>query len=1043
MGFSEGMNRDDLVVRLAEISASLQEAGSVEEIFERIGEHLRFVAWEIDGPVLRLRYNGWKHLIEGSFTGEPKGDLVIHVDSQPVAPHFFSGRRFRRLPLGVGFQERVIRALRDGRGRPLREEEIQAMLAGGLEIDGVQGPIFLSGVPWGLIAIEWAEPTEADLDLFTLFGAQVGSALQLLASRERLLRANRELRAIHTLAREQVKSGALELYRPILESAAVVTESDAASLFSIESDGRIRLALHFGVSCAWAEGNVHGRDEYFQRVISTLEPIAVEPREPDAPSVALFPLAVESRTQGILVLARHEKDRAYSRQEVFRAGLLANQLAVHLENSSLLVETRRQYELISGLYRLSRLVSHSHAGELPLKDALEILVDSLGYVGAWIYVVDEGGLVCRASAGFSRGPEPSLVGLDSESPLAAVVKSGKAWQGPCVVSPEIESLLVLPLVSSNLVVGCLAVGRDKEEPFQKYDVELLQSFGVQLALAVERSRLVQSERDRVRQLRFLSEVGRITTSKRLDKATLLPEFLRQMVEWIGFDSALAIDEERLHLHGEEPPGDILAALHDLARSVAAGGSSGVLEMRWGEKTAHLAAVPARSATGIQVMIALVRRDIPLSSQELETLEAAGSNLGFALEDAHRFEETKRNLNELELLLDIGQAVTSIPRLDELLETTSQLVNRLAEGTRTAILLVDPIHDELRCEAVSEPEGSPLQPGKAVAVDPRDLPKEPTVVEDVWTAAPGLRARLEALGVRSALVVHMHILDEPIGCIAIFDEKEPRRWSPVTIERVRVIAHQLAIAVANARLHADLRASHLELARAQEELVEKERLAALGELSAVVAHEVRNPLGVIFNSLSSLRRLLHLEGDVKTLFHIVEEEANRLDCIVGDLLEFARPNPADPSWVDLGSLVSSALATFPRPETIALELFVEPGLPEVHVDARLVRQAVLNLVQNAIHAMPKGGPLRVEVARGERADGKHVRISVTDRGSGIPEELAAKIFEPFFTTKATGSGLGLALVRRIVEAHHGRIGFRSSLGEGSTFTLEFEVPERKS
>src|SRR5690606_31238807 len=110
---------------------------------------------------------------------------------------------------------------------------------------------------------------------------------------------------------------------------------------------------------------------------------------------------------------------------------------------------------------------------------------------------------------------------------------------------------------------------------------------------------------------------------------------------------------------------------------------------------------------------------------------------------------------------------------------------------------------------------------------------------------------------------------------------------------------------------------------------------------------------------------------------------------------------------------SALATFPRPETIALELFVEPGLPEVHVDARLVRQAVLNLVQNAIHAMPKGGPLRVEVARGERADGKHVRISVTDRGSGIPEELAAKIFEPFFTTKATGSGLGLALVRRIV------------------------------
>jgi signal transduction histidine kinase len=1037
------MNREDLAVRLAEISASLQEAGSEEEVFERIGEHFRFVAWAIDGPVLRLRYTGWKEEMERAFAGEPKGDLVVHLDSQPVAPHLFSSRRFLRLPTGVRFKETILRAVRDGRGRPLRKEEIQAMLEDGVEIEGVQGPIFVSGAPWGLIAVEWEKPTEADLDLFTLFGAQVGAVLQILASRESLLRANRELRAIHTLAREQAKSGALDFYRPILESAAIVTESDAASLFLIDAEGKIRLVLHFGVPCAWAEGNVHGRDEIFERVVATMEPMAIEPREPDAPALALFPLAVERRTRGILVLARHEKDRAYTRQEIFRAGLLASQLAVQLENASLLEETRRQYELISGLYRVGNLFSHSHAGELPFKDALEILVDSLGYVGAWVYVVEDRGLVCMASAGTSRAPEPALVELDSESPLAVVVRSGELWEGPCVVSPETENLLVLPLVSSNLVVGCLAVGRDKEEPFQKHDVELLQSFGVQLALALERSRLVHSERDRVRQLRFLSEVGRITTSKRLDKEKLLPEFLRQMVDRIGFDSALAIDAERVHLHGEQPPDDIFEALQDLARSVAAGDSSAVMEMRWGERTAHLAAVPARSATGIQVMIALVRRSIPLSSQELETLEAAGSNLGFALEDAHRFATTKRNLDELELLLDIGQAVTSIPRLEELLETTAQLVNRLTEGTRTAIVLVDPILGQLRCEAVSNVEGARLRPGTVIPVDPRSLPKEPTVVDDVSTASRGLREAFDPLGVKSALAVHMHILDEPIGCIAIFDEKGPRRWPPATIERVRVIAHQLAIAVANARLHADLRASHRELARAQQELVEKERLAALGELSAVVAHEVRNPLGVIFNSLSSLRRLLHLEGDAKTLFQIVEEEANRLDRIVGDLLEFARPNPAHPSWVDLGSLVSSALATFPRPEKIALEIFVEPELPEVHVDARLLRQALLNLVQNAIHAMPKGGPLRVEVRKEEREGKTHVQLSVIDRGTGIPEELGAKIFDPFFTTKATGSGLGLALVKRIVEAHRGRLWFRSILGEGSTFTLEFEVPERKS
>jgi|GEM_PF-612521 len=1034
---------DDLASCLAEISAGLLDIASEEELFAKVGEHLSYAAWELDGPVFRLRHTSWAELVGFALGKADQVVLTVNVDSVPSVPHFFSSRRFRRFPAMREFRENVVRSLCDARGRRLSDDALRILLEHSRHFDGVQGPLFVSGAPWGVLIVEWKDPSDADLDLFTVFGAQISAALELLAHRQGLIRANRELQAIRDLVRHPVEDG-VGIFRPSLETVAIVTESDAASLFWVEPGNRIRLALHCGVPCAWAQGNVHGRDEIFQEVLSSMEATTIGPAEPDVPALALYPLVLEKRTRGILVLARHGTGRAYSRQEFFRAGLLASQLAVQLENAILLEEARRQYELISGLYRFSRQLARAREGELPLEDSLATLVANLGLMGAWLYVADEGGLALAASAGEAQAPAPEFIPADSDNPLALALRRRKVWYGPCGMAPDASSLLALPLVSSNQIVGCLAVSRKKGDIFRKRDVELLQSICVQIALAVQRSRLERSVRERVRQLRFLSEVGRITTSRRLERETLLPEFLSQAVERIGFDFGLAIADGRTYAYGKTPPEEVIEALRKHTESAFREGKAGApTQVRWGEQTAHLAAVPARSVAGVQAVIGVVRRGLPISIQEIETLEAAGSNLGFALEDARRFEETRRSLDELELLLEVGQAVTSTPRLDELLRRTAETIDRLTGGTRTAILLFDPIQRRLRCEAISKEEGTSLRLGRLISCASQIVSRDPVVVEDASRASPGLRAVLEGFGVKAAIIVHMHILDEPIGCIAVLDETGPRKWPAASVERVRLISHQLAIAVANARLDADLRASHQELARAQQELVAKERLAALGELSAVVAHEVRNPLGVIFNSISSLRRLLHLEGDAATLFEIVEEEANRLDRIVNDLLEFARPHPANPSWVDVGALISSALATYPRLDDIELEVVADPDLPEIHADDRLVRQALLNLVQNAIHAMPKGGPLRVEARRADREGKRYVQIAVADGGPGIPEELRTKIFEPFFTTKATGSGLGLALVKRIVEAHGGRVLLHSVVGEGSTFILEFEAPERES
>jgi signal transduction histidine kinase len=173
-----------------------------------------------------------------------------------------------------------------------------------------------------------------------------------------------------------------------------------------------------------------------------------------------------------------------------------------------------------------------------------------------------------------------------------------------------------------------------------------------------------------------------------------------------------------------------------------------------------------------------------------------------------------------------------------------------------------------------------------------------------------------------------------------------------------------------------------------------------------------------------------------LFEIVEEEADRLNRIVGDLLDFARPSTTEVRPELLGRVAEDAVtaAVQPQADRIAIVRELDPDLPPVAIDARLVRQAILNVAVNAVQAMPRGGQLTVRTRR----EGDVAQVELEDTGVGIPDEVVERIFEPFFTTKASGTGLGLAVVRRIVEGHGGQVRVRSTPGAGTTFTLQFPV-----
>ncbi len=232
-----------------------------------------------------------------------------------------------------------------------------------------------------------------------------------------------------------------------------------------------------------------------------------------------------------------------------------------------------------------------------------------------------------------------------------------------------------------------------------------------------------------------------------------------------------------------------------------------------------------------------------------------------------------------------------------------------------------------------------------------------------------------------------------------------------------------------------------LKEAQDALLQRERLAALGELAAVVAHEVRNPLGAIFNCLRSLEKV-HDPAETKPILQIVKEEAEQIDRIVRDLLDFAKPRSLALATESIELIIASGIEAAQRaqlwPFATDVELVSQPDVSEARVDADLMRQAVINLVTNALQAVAKGGRVTVKLGQ-EMAFGRHLlRVDVIDDGPGIPAEMAERIFEPFFSTKASGSGLGLSIVRRIVEAHQGELTVKSESKKGSTFTMRFPL-----
>ncbi len=316
-----------------------------------------------------------------------------------------------------------------------------------------------------------------------------------------------------------------------------------------------------------------------------------------------------------------------------------------------------------------------------------------------------------------------------------------------------------------------------------------------------------------------------------------------------------------------------------------------------------------------------------------------------------------------------------------------------------------------------------------------------VVVSYWVIKPITRPleRLRRAAVKQRengdYVVRQEDLDIPNNEIGELAQAFVDMSGALHARRQELIGAQTELAQMNQALEKRVEERTHELKAATRELVKSERLAAIGQMASIISHEIRNPLAVISNATRLIKMLVRTP-DAKLLkqFGIIEAEIKQANSIISEVLGYARTRDLILSTIDLNSYLREILLSYPFIPGITVKDELDPESVRIKVDAEEIKQAIRNIVSNAVEAMNGGGTLTVGTKVGRRV----VCIYIADTGPGISEEVRHKMFAPFFTTKARGTGLGLAVVGKAISRHKGKLFIQSEVGKGTCFQIYLKI-----
>jgi signal transduction histidine kinase/putative methionine-R-sulfoxide reductase with GAF domain len=390
-------------------------------------------------------------------------------------------------------------------------------------------------------------------------------------------------------------------------------------------------------------------------------------------------------------------------------------------------------------------------------------------------------------------------------------------------------------------------------------------------------------------------------------------------------------------------------------------------------------------------------------------------------------------------------------IEEILRLVLEGVTKNIGFDRARLYLINEKKNILECKMAVGIDEEKTK-GITLRLDPEDsvaarsiFEKKPFIILDA-KQDPRINPVLkEKFNLNSLLVVPLLAKEKALGAIAADFIEPDKSITKETLESVMAFAQQAGLAIHNAFMYQELKTfsqqmeekiqkTTADLRKTEAQLIRSEKLAALGQLAAGIAHEIRNPLTSINILIHSLTENLPSGTSHREDLKVIEEEIHRINEIVDQFLRFARPAPPIFEKTEVASLFEEILQLL-RPQIEKQRISVVrdfPPLPPIAIDKEQMKQVILNLLLNAVQAMPKGGNLGVKGHIPE--DDRWIKLFIQDSGVGISGEDIDKLFDPFFSKKEGGVGLGLSIAHRIIDQHHGKIEVESDPGKGTLFTI---------
>lgn len=410
----------------------------------------------------------------------------------------------------------------------------------------------------------------------------------------------------------------------------------------------------------------------------------------------------------------------------------------------------------------------------------------------------------------------------------------------------------------------------------------------------------------------------------------------------------------------------------------------------------------------------------------------------------RTEQVLRQRNrELALLNEISRMIISSLDLEEVLTATMDGVQKILPRAAAVLVLMDEESGDVIVRKVTVEDhhhlGRALPAGRSILRHVITT-EQPYLTNDA-PSDPLFSPEMDGWGseTRSVLCIPLLVRERVIGALELID-KQGEPFTETDRDLLQTLAGSVAVAVENAQLYAELADFARALEHSQAQLIQAEKMAAIGRLAASLAHEINNPLQAIHNTIH-LAMMDHLPPEKRSEYlDMAQKEVGRLIEIVQRMLEFYRPSKGGVVQTDVNQILQSTLAIADKRlqhGRIRVYTHLAEGLPPISAVPDQLAQVFLNIIINAVDAMPDGGELRIGTLLTE--DHRWILVAFRDSGTGLTAEQIAHLFEPFYTTKPSGTGLGLAISYGIVERHGGAIEVSSQPRQGATFVVRLPVP----